>query len=414
MTVAPAMEIENIKTPAGIEAWLVEEHTVPMMAVCFAFEGGAVQDPIGLEGLAQFVGSMLLHGAGEFSMVEYQEKLEDLAVRIGFVAGLDTVGGTIELLSEDRMEAARLLRLAFARPRFEPAETERLRQLLQLSNARSERQPGYVAMTEWFAKAFAGHPYARPISGTHASIAEIGPDCLASHSRRLLTRDKLKVVVVGNVTPDELIEFLDEVFGDLPSAAERIEVPDTRPARGGEVVVADMKSEQSAVLFGTAAIRPSDPDYTAACVLTHIIGGKQTSRLRDEVRHKRGLAHAISTDLLALRHASVFLGSVSSSSQHVDALVDIIRSVVPNTARELSRADLEDAVGNLVGTFPLDLNANAKIAGRLLTLWVRGIQPDLEARKRRLAQVTLDDLHRVSDRLFGADDLFFTVAGPRA
>lgn len=408
------MEIQNIKTPGGIEAWLVEEHMVPMMAVCFSFDGGAVQDPLGQEGLAQFVSAMLLQGAGEFSMVEYQEKLEDLAVRIGFVTGLDSIGGTIELLSEDRIEAARILRLAFDRPRFEPAATERVRRLFQLGHARSVRQPGYVATTEWFAQAFANHAYARPITGTIGSIANIGSHDLASHSRRLMTKNALKVVVVGNVTPKELIEFLDEVFGDLPSTAERVEVPDARPARGGEVIVADVEAAQAAVFFGTAAIPPTDSDYTAACVLTHIIGGRQTSRLRDEVRHKRGLAHDISTDLLALRHASVFLGSVSSSNDNVGALVDIIRDVVRNTACELSRADLEDAVSNFVGTYPLDLNANAKIAGRLLTLWARGVQPDLEARKSRLGRVALDDLKRVSHRMFGEDDLFFTIAGPRA
>lgn len=407
------MEIQNIRTPGGIEAWLVEEHMVPMMAVCFAFDGGASQDPIGQEGLAQFVGAMLLQGAGELPMVEYQEKLDDLAVRIGFVTGLDTIGGTIELLVEDRIEAARVLGLAFTRPRFDAAPTDKIRRQFLLNHANSVKQPGYVAVTEWFTHAFANHAYGRPISGTSASIANIASEDLASHARRLMAKSTLKVVVVGNVTPAELVEFLDEVFEDLPVTAKRIEVPYVRPARGGEIITAAMEAEQAAVVFGTAAIGPTDPDYTAACVLTHIIGGRQTSRLRDEIRHKRGLAHAASTDLLMLRHASVFLGSLSTVNDNVDPLVDIIRGVVHNTACELTRADLEDAISNLVGMFPLDLNANGKIAARLLTLWERGIKPDLEARKRRLAQVTLDDLKRASQRMF-ADELFFSIAGSRA
>jgi zinc protease len=62
---AEAMQIKSVKSPGGIEAWLVEDHSNPMMAMRFSFEGGSAQDPSGKEGLSNFVSSMLDEGAGE-------------------------------------------------------------------------------------------------------------------------------------------------------------------------------------------------------------------------------------------------------------------------------------------------------------------------------------------------------------
>ncbi|HWK37460.1 MAG TPA: hypothetical protein VNR88_00945, partial [Hyphomicrobium sp.] len=62
---ASAMKIQTVKSPGGIEAWLVEEHAVPMMAMRFAFDGGSSQDPDGQEGVSNFLTAMLDEGAGD-------------------------------------------------------------------------------------------------------------------------------------------------------------------------------------------------------------------------------------------------------------------------------------------------------------------------------------------------------------
>src|SRR5215471_5713237 len=42
---AHAMKIQEITSPGGLKTWLVEEHSVPLVAMRFAFEGGNAQDP---------------------------------------------------------------------------------------------------------------------------------------------------------------------------------------------------------------------------------------------------------------------------------------------------------------------------------------------------------------------------------
>ena len=62
---ASALTVEEITSEKGIKAWLVEEHSVPLIAIKFAFLGGASQDPVGKEGLADMMADLLTEGAGD-------------------------------------------------------------------------------------------------------------------------------------------------------------------------------------------------------------------------------------------------------------------------------------------------------------------------------------------------------------
>src|SRR5262249_1875358 len=78
------MKIERVVSPGSIEAWLVEGHTNPLIAIRFAFRGGASQDDQGKEGLAYFVSAMMDEGAGELNAIAFQERAQELAMRMDF------------------------------------------------------------------------------------------------------------------------------------------------------------------------------------------------------------------------------------------------------------------------------------------------------------------------------------------
>ena len=51
--------VQRVVTPAGIEAWLVEEYAVPVIACEFAFTSGASDDPAPQAGLSSL---LIRHG----------------------------------------------------------------------------------------------------------------------------------------------------------------------------------------------------------------------------------------------------------------------------------------------------------------------------------------------------------------
>jgi len=410
---AIAMTIQAIKSPGGIEAWLVEEHSVPMMAISFAFDGGSSQDPSGKEGLANFVTAMLDEGARELSSREFQERMEDLSMRMSYEEAKDAFYGNFETLTANRDESAKLLKLALNEPRFDPDAVDRVRQQLLADLVYAARDPDKVAQNEWYALAFKGHPYARPENGTEQTVAAITHDDLEGYRKRIFAKDTLKVVAVGDIDADQLGHLLDEVFGDLPAKAELTPVSKTTPVAGGRQEVIEMNVPQSVAVFGLGAMPRNDPDFVPAFVLNQILGGGFVSKLMEEVREKRGLAYSVYTELQPDQHASIFSGGVATRNDAMGQSLDVIRDELKKMAEQgPSQEDLDNAKNYLIGSYPLRFDTDATIATQLLGLKMDGFGPDyIENRNAMIAAVTLDDMKRVAKHLLETQNLIVTIVG---
>ena len=150
----------------------MHEPAVPLIAVDFAFVGGAVQDPPGKAGTANLVASLLDDGAGDLDSKAFQDRLERKAIEMNFSAERDNVRGAMRTLTENRDEAFDLLRLALTSPRFDAADVELNRAQIMSMLRRETTSPGDIASQRWWETAFQGHPYGRPVNGTLGIAAE--------------------------------------------------------------------------------------------------------------------------------------------------------------------------------------------------------------------------------------------------
>jgi zinc protease len=411
---AEAMKIQVVNSPSGITAWLVEEHSVPLIALRFAFEGGNAQDPKGKEGLARFLSGMLDEGAGDLTSKQFQERVEEIAARMSFEEARDAIYGSIETLTENRDKAMALLALAIGKPRFDADAVERVRGQLQASLAQGARDPNRVATDEWAAMAFPGHPYGQPPGGTPASLLSITRDDIAALWSRTFARDNLSVVVVGDIDAATLAGLLDSVFGHLPAKARLTPVAPTQPASAEKQKVVEMAVPQSVARFGLPAMGRKDKDFMTAFVLNTILGGgAMASRLYEEVREKRGLAYSVSTSVLPYKQTSIFAGGVATKNEEIAQSLDVIRSELKRFAADgPTEKELADAKSYLTGSFALRFDSNAKIANQLL--WIQQEELGLDYVDRRngeIEAVTLADVKRVAKRLFDGQELIVTIVG---
>jgi zinc protease len=411
---AHAMKIQQIKSPGGIDAWLVQEHAVPLIALRFVFEGGSSQNPAGKEGVANFLSAMMDEGAGDLDSHKFQERMEELAFRMSFEDARDGLYGSFETLTTNRDPSIEMLRLAVNQPRFDADAMERVRRQLLSGLAFAAKNPNRVAGAAWSAQAFPGHPYGLPSDGTPQSIAKITRDDLESFRKRNFARDNLKVVAVGDITPEQLGALLDRVFGDLPAKADLAPVAQTSPAAKERVQVIPMDVPQSVVQFGSPGIARDDDDFMAAFVLNQILGGGGfASRLTEEVREKRGLAYSVYSYLQPYRRAAIFAGGVATKNEEVGRSLDVIRGELRRMAEEgPTPEEMQNAKDYLTGSFALRFDTNAKIANQLLGFLFEGYGIDyIDKRNALVNAVTLADVKRVAQRLLKADELIVTVVG---
>jgi zinc protease len=411
---ADAMEIKRVTSPGGIEAWLVESHANPLIAMRFAFRGGAAQDPQDRQGLAYLVSGMMDEGAGDLDSVAFQERLQSLATRMDFDASRDVMLGNVQMLTANKDESFELLRLAMSKPRFDADAIERVRGQIIAGLTFDENDPEEVASLAWDRLAFRDHPYGRPIKGTKASIAAITRADLQGYVRRVFARDKLAISVVGDIDAETLGRALDHVFGALLQHSVLAPIADVKPPLGPAREIIEMNVPQSVAQFGHRAFPRKDDDFMAAYILNYIIGGGGfSSRLMEEVREKRGLAYSVHSNLFPYQHGAVFVGNVATQNERVGQSLEVIESELRRLAEEgPSAEELAGAKSYLTGAYALRFESSSSIANQLLWIQIEDLGIDyIDRRNTLIEDVSLDDIRRVAKRLIEADRLITTIVG---
>jgi zinc protease len=411
---AHAMKVERVVSPLGIEAWLVQEKNVPLIAMQFAFNGGAAQDETGKEGAAYLLSGMLDEGAGDLSSTEFQEKVEEIAIRLGFEASRDNFSGKFQTLSERKEEAFELLKLAITQPSFDQDAIDRVRLQIVSGLKFEENNPNNVATRTWFKNSFGDHPYGRPTKGTEASLKALSRDDLKAAHKKIFSRENLKISVVGDITPKELGVLIDKVFGDLPEKSGVKEVAEATAIFGPKLDNVTMNVPQSVVQFGHQGIKRDDKDFIPAYILNYIMGGGGfASRLMEEVREKRGLAYSVYSYLYPLKHSALVLGGVATKNSSVTEAMDLIKKEFSRMANDgPSEEELKNAKNYLTGSYALRFDTSSKIASQLLWIQVEGLGMDyIDKRNEMINSVTMVQIRDVAKRLFQGDKLRFVVVG---
>jgi zinc protease len=407
-------KIQRITTPAGIEVWFVHDDTIPILSVNFAFTGGASQDPANRSGLAYMTAAMLDEGAGELDARTFQERLENRAITMNFSADRDAFRGSILTLSEHRGEAFELLRLALNAPRFDQEAIDRIRASIQAGLRRALNDPDEVAGLRWFASAFPGHPYGRPVKGDETSVGAIEREMLFDYVKKNLTRSNLKIAAVGAIDAAELAKLVDQAFAKLPAKADLVSIPDASPAALGERNIIDLNIPQTTITFGGVGLKRKDPDFIPAFVLNHILGGGAfSSRLYREVREKRGLAYSVYSYLATLDRSGLFLGGTSTRNDRASDALKIIEEEIERLAKDGPTAEeLAQAKSYLTGSYLLHFDTSAKVSSQLLEIQLNDLGIDyIERRNRLVNAVSAEDVRRAAKRFLTAGKFLVIMVG---
>ena len=407
------IEIEEVTSPGGITAWLVEDHSIPFTALELRFRGGTSLDEPGKRGATYLMSGLIEEGAGDMDARTYARELESLAASFSYNASDDSVSISTQFLTENRDEVIDLLRTTIHEPRFDEDAVERVKAQI-LSGLRSDQtDPNDIASRNFAHMAYGDHPYGTEGKGTIESVSALTRDDVVTAYDNVFAKDRLYVGAVGDITAEELGALLDKLLADLPETGKPI--PDRADVEiPGGVSVVEFDTPQSVALFGHAGIDRHDPDFFAAFVMNHILGGGGfESRLMQEVREKRGLTYGVATYLVPKDLASVYLGSVSSGNDRIAEAVEVIRNEWARAASEgVTQKELDDAKTYLTGAYPLRFDGNGQIAGIMVGMQMDDLPIDyITTRNDKVNAVTLEDVNRVASELLDPEGLHFTVVG---
>lgn len=406
--------IQEVVSSKGVKAWLVEDYTVPVIAIRFAFEGGSTQDPVGKEGLANLMTTMFDEGAGKLESDAYQIRLDDAGAEMGFDADRDRFEGGMRMLADQKDEAFELLRLAVNEPRFDQNPLDRMRSQIISGIVARSRDPEYAAAVKWSNALYPDHPYARPSQGTAESLKIVTADDLRAFHKALFARERLHVGVVGAIDAETLKAELDRVFGSLPEKPSLKPVQDVDPKFGLNIGV-EYDLPQTTLQLAYPGIPRQDPQFFAAYLMNHILGGGSfTSRLFDEVREKRGLAYSVDSSLVTAEHSNMLAISTATRSDRAGETLSLMRQVIRDVAEKgVTEEELVAAKKYVIGAYPINnLNSSGAIARTLVELQLGKLGIDyMKKRDVMINAVTREDVNAIAKRLLSVEPSILTV-GP--
>lgn len=409
-------DIQVVTSPGGITAWLVSESFVPMISMEWTWQGGASIEPSDKRGVGWVLAYMMNEGAGDMDTAAYGERMEDLNMKFACGVWTDWTSCGMRTLKTTAGESFDMVKLAFADLRLDDEPFERAKREMIVGLEEDETNPKSVASRAMDAALIPGHPYAT--IATEATVSSIQKDDARRLMSQVMTKDRLKVVVVGDITAEELKPKLDEVFGSLPATSVLPVIPDAIAApAAADPVVKELPLPQTLIMFSGPGIKREDPDFYAAYVLNYILGGGTfSSRLTDDIREKRGLTYGVGTGLSIQPHFWRWQGSSSTMNDKADEVVKLIRENIARLGREgPTAAELADAKAFITGAFPLAFDSNTKIAQNLIGFQQDGMPVDyVERRNSYFQAVTLEDVKRVAATYMKPENFTFVMVGKPA
>lgn len=408
-----AVTIQEVTSPGGIEAWLVQENSIPFVSLEIRFLGGGSLDPEGKRGVTHLMTGLIEEGAGDLDATGFAEARDGLAASFEFDVFDDALSVSVQMLTENRDEAVDLLREALVNPRFDQDAIDRVRGQV-ISIIRSDAtDPNTIASRTFDAMVYGDHPYATAIEGTLDSVSALTRDDIVAAHRAALARDRIYVGASGDISAEELGALLDRLLGDLPATGVPMPGPADPVVEGG-VTVVPFETPQSVAFFGHLGIARDDPDFFAAFVANEIFGGSgRQSRLSDEVREKRGLTYGVGSYIVNYDYADMLLGQFASANDRVGEAIEVVKAEWAKIAENgVTEVELSEAKTYLTGAYPLRFDGNGPIARIMVGMQTIGLDPDyITTRNARVEAVTLDDIKRVAKRLYQPENLRFVVVG---
>ena len=407
------VQIQEVTSPGGIKAWLVENHDIPFTALNIRFKGGTSLDAAGKRGAVNLMTALIEEGAGDLDSQAFAAARDGMAAEFSFSSDSDGVSVSARFLTDTSTQATDLLHLALTTPRFDPDAIERVRGQVLQNIASNAKDPSAIASDLLSHAAFGDHPYGSSGDGTADSVQALTRDDLLAAYHAALARDRIYVAAAGDISAADLGKMLDKLLGDLP-ATGAAQPADVALTAKGDVITQSFPGPQSTISFYQGGIQFEDPDYFAATILNEILGGNGfSSRLMNEVREKRGLTYGIDTSLAAYDHGEILAGSVATANDKAAEAMQIIREVWADVANNgVTQKEVDDTKTYLTGSYPLRFDGNKRIASILVGMQMLGLPVTYRAtRNAKVEAVTLADVNRVAASLLTPDNLTFVVVG---
>jgi len=406
------LQTQRSVLPNGIVLISSEQRSLPMVTLHLLIDAGSVHDFKGRDGLANLTAALLTSGTRNRNAVQISEALDFIGASLSAKSEDEFATVNLTVLKKDLDAGLGLLADILTSPAFPREEIDRQKQAVIASIRARNEDPSEVVAKKFRESLYPQSPYGRPVEGTEESLRGIDRSMLLDFYDKFYRPNRSILAVVGDVSQQEITEAFNKAFpswkkGGAP--AKEIAAPSPGAAN---FLRLQKNITQANIVIGHEGVPRGNADYYAIQVMNYILGGGGfSSRLMDSVRNERGLAYSVYSQFDAGKFAGTFEIAMQTRNETAyEALqiaIDEVRSI---REKGVSQDELKAAKDFLIGSFPLRIDTNRKIAAFLAQLEFLGLELDYPDKYAEMVRkVTREDVQRVAKRYLKPSQLIVVL-----
>ncbi len=399
----------------GVRLVIKENHSLPIVSVVAAFDGGVRTETEKTNGVTNLVSSMLTRGTTSLTAQTIAERIELIAADIHGFSGQDTFGLKAEFLTQYQDEGWGLISDMIINPSFDSDELAKVKDITLAAIEEGKDDLPQRTIDLFKKTLYRSQPYGLPTIGTKSSVEGLSHEELVAYWGAHASPSTMVISVVGDVKADEVLKRVNDLFGgwkrqtNVPAAPMVI----TPPARSVTATETVANKEQAHIFLGFLGADYLSNDYWSMDVLTAVLSG-MGGRMFVELREKQGLAYTVD----AINHGGIYPGffgiymgtapkNLTRSVAGIDKeLLKVKKDGI--TAEELTRAK-----SYLIGNFELGLQSNTTTALTMATDEIYGLGYDFYLRyPEKIDAVTIDDVKKAADKYIDLNHSVLTIVKP--
>ena len=376
-----------------------EQRALPIISFHLLIKAGSRYDPKGAEGLAHLTANLLNFGTAKKTALQISESIDFIGARLSTHANRDLATVSLTLLKKDLDTGLELLAEILTQSVFPQEEIDRQKKAVIASIKAKGERPRAIASDNFRAALFPRSPYGRPVEGTQESVKDLSQRELIRFYKGFYRPNRSILAVVGDVSQKEIKKKLNHVFRTWERSSFSQEPQPPATSASAEFIRINKDLTQANIIMGHRGIPRNHPDYYPTHVMSYILGGGGlTSRLPDAIRNERGLAYSVRTYFSSGKHLGTFQITMQTKNKTAEEAIGIaIEEIQRIRENPVTEEELESAKTFLVGSFPIRLTTNRRIARFLARVEYLNLGLDFPDRfPHIIRQVTREDVSRVA------------------
>jgi zinc protease len=406
--------VQRIVLPNNLVLLVCEEHSLPFVVFQMLVDAGSRLDPAGKEGLANLAARGLLLGTSKQSESAANEALDFMGASLDASAGQDYAAVGLQVLKKDLETGFDFFMDALVHPVFPEQEIGKEVKKILGAIQSADEQPMALAEKTFRKTLFPRSPYGHPVEGTRESASKLTREDVVQFYRAFYRPNSAILSIVGDITVEEVKTKLMPALAKWP--AHQVETAPFKAsyAKGPQTIKINRQTTQANIVLGNIGVTRDNPDYYSLSVVNYILGGGGFgSRLTEEIRVKRGLAYSVASFFDAEKYQGSFQVVMQTKNPSARESIALVLKEMELIQKEpVSEEDIRRAKAYLVGSFPLRVDTQSKLAGFLAQVEYYGLGLDYPEKYPSLINsVTREGVLRAGKMYLHPEEAILVIVG---